>query len=137
LSGATYPQIGVTDSHHPITHHLDESENIGKIARINAYHASLFASFVKKLNDTPDGDGSLLDHVVLLYGSPISDGSVHSPDNLPILLVGGGGQLKGGRHLRYPGALLPNLQLTLLDRLGVQLDHLGNSTGTIKELSDI
>jgi hypothetical protein len=137
LSGATYPQIGVTDSHHPITHHLDESENIAKVARINAYHAALFASFVKKLNDTPDGDGSLLDHIVLLYGSPISDGSVHSPDNLPILLVGGGGQLKGGRHLRYPGARLPNLQLTLLDRLGVQIDHLGNSTGTIKELSEI
>lgn len=139
LSGATYPQIGVTDSHHPITHHLDESENVAKVARINAYHASLFASFVKRLHDTPDGDGSLLDHVILLYGSPISDGSRHSPDNLPIVLLGGGaGQLKGGRHLRYPdGALLPNLQLTLLDRLGVPVDRLGNSTGMIKELSEI
>jgi hypothetical protein len=139
LSGATYPQIGVTDSHHPITHHLDEAENVVKVSKINAYHASLFASFVKTLHDTPDGDGSLLDHVVILYGSPISDGLRHSVDNLPIVLVGGGGgEIKGGRHLRYPKSqLLPNLQLTLLDKLGVHVDHLGNSTGKLAELSEV
>ena len=139
LSGATYPQIGVTDSHHPITHHLNEAENVVKVAKINTYHASLFAGFVRKLHETADGDGSLLDHLVLLYGSPISDGNSHSPDNLPIVLVGGGsGQIKGGRHVKYQkGTLLPNLQLTLLDKLGVHADHLGNSTGTLSELSDV
>jgi len=139
LSGATYPQIGVTDSHHPITHHLNEPENVVKVGKINAYHASLFASFVKTLNDTPDGDGSLLDHVMILYGSPISDGLSHSVDNLPIMLVGGaGGQLKGGRHLRYPkGTVLPNLQLTLLDKLGIPMDHFGNSTAKVTALSEI
>jgi hypothetical protein len=139
LSGATYPQIGVTDSHHPITHHLNEAENVVKVAKINAYHASLFAYFVRKLHETPDGDGSLLDHLVMLYGSPISDGNSHSPDNLPIVLVGGGGgRLKGARHVKYEkGMLLPNLQLTLLDKLGVHIDHLGNSTGKLIELSEV
>src|SRR5262249_43156795 len=128
LSGATYPQIGVTDSHHPITHHLNDPENVVKVSKINAYHALLFSYFVKKLSETPDGDGSLLDHVIILYGSPISDGNSHSPDNLPILLVGSGsGEIRGDRHIKYSkGVLLPNLQLTLLGKLGVPLDHLGN-----------
>ena len=96
----------------------------------------LFTNFVKKLSETPDGDGSLLDHVIVLYGSPISDGNSHSPDNLPILLVGGGsGQLRGNRHLKYPqGMLLPNMQLALLDKLGLPLEQLGNSTGRTVEL---
>jgi hypothetical protein len=136
LSGATYPQIGVTDSHHPITHHLNVPANVVKVAKINAYHMSLFAHFVKKLSETPDGDGSLLDHIIVLYGSPISDGNSHSPDNLPILLVGGGsGQLRGNRHLKYPqGMLLPNMQLALLDKLGLPLERLGNSTGRTVEI---
>ena len=136
LSGATYPQIGVTDSHHPITHHLNVPANVVKVAKINAYHMSLFAHFVKKLSETPDGDGSLLDHIIVLYGSPISDGNSHSPDNLPILLVGGGsGQLRGNRHLKYPqGMLLPNMQLALLDKLGLPLEQLGNSTGRTVEI---
>lgn len=136
LSGATYPQIGVTDSHHPITHHLNEAENVVKVAKINAYHMGLFAYYVRKLKETPDGDGSLLDNIIILYGSPISDGNSHSPDNLPLLLVGGGaGALRGDRHIKYDdGVVLPNLQLTLLDKLGVPLDHLGNSTGTLSEV---
>jgi hypothetical protein len=136
LSGATYPQIGVNDSHHPITHHLNDAENVVKVSKINAYHVSLFADYVKKLSETEDGDGSLLDHIAILYGSPISDGNSHSPDNLPILLVGGGtGQLRGDRHIKYgETALLPNLQLTLLGKLGVPLDRLGNSTGVLGEI---
>ena len=139
LSGATYPQIGVTDSHHPITHHLDETANVEKVSKINAYHVSLFASFVESLHHTTEGEGSLLDNVTILYGSPISDGQSHSPDNLPIVLVGGGGgQIKGGRHLRYSDSpVLPNLQLTLLDKLGVPLEQLGNSTGRVTGLSDV
>jgi hypothetical protein len=136
LSGATYPQIGVNDSHHPITHHLSDPENVVKVSKINTYHVSLFSYFIKKLSETPDGDGSLLDHVMILYGSPISDGNSHSPDNLPIILVGGGnGELQGNRHIKYSkGMLLPNLQLTLLGKLGVPLEHLGNSTGTLAEI---
>jgi hypothetical protein len=136
LSGATFPQIGVTDSHHPITHHLNDPANVVKVAKINAYHMSLFTSFVTKLAETPDGDGSLLDHIILLYGSPISDGNSHSPDNLPIILVGGGsGELHGDRHIKYEkGMLLPNLQVTLLDKLGVPVDRIGNSTGKVADL---
>jgi len=136
LSGATFPQIGVTDSHHPITHHLNDPANVVKVAKINTYHMSLFTYFVKKLAETPDGDGSLLDHIILLYGSPISDGNSHSPDNLPILLVGGGsGALHGDRHIKYEkGMLLPNLQMSLLDKLGVPIDRLGNSTGAVSEV---
>ena len=136
LSGATYPQIGITDSHHPITHHLNEAENVVKVSKINQYHMGLFAYYVKKLKETPDGDGSLLDHTMILYGSPISDGNSHSPDNLPILLVGSGaGELRGDRHIKYDdGMLLPNLQLTLLGKLGVPMDALGNSTGKLAEV---
>jgi hypothetical protein len=139
LSGATYPQVGVTDAHHPITHHLKDPANVAKVTKINTYHLSLFADYVKKLEATPDGDGSLLDHVMLLYGSPLSDGNRHSPDNLPLMLVGGGsGALRGGRHVRYATpAVLPNLQLALLERLGVPLERLGNSTGKIAELSGV
>ena len=135
LSGATYPHIGVTDSHHPITHHLNEPANVVKVAKINTHHMELFSYYVKKLAETPDGDGSLLDNVTILYGSPISDGNSHSPDNLPIILVGGGsGTLRGNRHLRHDGTLLPNMQLTLLEKMGVRVDQLGNSDGKLADL---
>jgi len=135
LSGATYPHIGVTDSHHPITHHLNEPANVVKVTKINTHHMELFSYYVKKLAETPDGDGSLLDNVTILYGSPISDGNSHSPDNLPIILVGGGaGALRGDRHLRHDGTLLPNMQLTLLEKLGVPIDQLGNSDGKLADL---
>ena len=137
LSGATYPQIGIPDSHHPITHHTGDTTKIAKVVKINTYHASLFASYLDKLRTTPDGDGSLLDHMTILYGAAISDGNEHAPDNLPILLAGGGsGTLKGGRHLVCPkGSALTALQLTLLDKLGVPAERFGDSTGTIAELS--
>jgi hypothetical protein len=100
------------------------------LAKINAYHATLFAYYLEKLRTTPDGDGSLLDHMTLLYGAGISDSNAHDPLNLPILLVGGGaGQFRGGRHLRYPkGTALANLHLTIMDSLGVHAENFGDST---------
>jgi hypothetical protein len=140
-SGLTYPQIGVSDAHHALTHHSGNTELIAKVAKINAYHVSLFADYVSKLTATPDGEGSLLDNMVILYGASMSDGNRHDPHNLPIVLVGGcGGQLKGGRHIRYSRGTTPlmNLHLTLFDKLGVRgVKNLGDGTGTLTELADI
>ena len=103
FSGVTYPQIGVPDAHHPITHHQQEPEKIAKVAKINAYHVTQFAYLLERLRATPDGDGSLLDHSTLIYGTGMGDCNAHDPRNIPLLLAGGGaGQLKGGRHIRYP-----------------------------------
>ena len=136
LSGQTYPEIGVPDAHHAISHHQGNPENLAKLAKIDAYNVSLFAYFVEKLRATPDGDGSLLDHCMIIFGSGMSDSNLHDPKNLPILLVGGGcGQLKGGRHLRYKETPLANLHLTLLDKLGVRIDSIGDSQGEIADLS--
>ncbi len=139
FSGRTYPEIGARDAHHPTSHHQNDPEKLAKLAKINTYHATLFAYYLDKLRATADGDGSLLDHLMIVYGSGMSDGNAHSPDDLPILLVGGGaGQLKGGRHLRYPGNTpLANLHVTLLDKLGVPVDGLGNSTGGLDTLSAV
>ena len=131
-SGATYPQIGVSDSHHPISHHGGDKNKIESLAKINAYHTTLFAYFLEKLRSTPDGEGNLLDHVVALYGSAISEGNRHDIRNLPILLAGGGaGLIKSGRHVKYPDQTqrLTNLQLTLLNSLGVETEAFGDSTG--------
>jgi hypothetical protein len=138
-TGRPYPQIGVPDPHHPITHHQNDPAKMEKCTKIQAYHVSLFASYLEKLRATPDGDGSLLDHVMLLYGGGISNSDRHTHGPLPTLLAGGGaGALKGGRHLVYPtDTPLTNLQLTLLDRLGVPVDTLGDSTGQFKELSEL
>jgi hypothetical protein len=133
FSGVTYPQIGVPDAHHPITHHQQEPEKIAKVAKINAYHVTQFAYLLDKLRSTPDGDGSLLDHVMVMYGTGMGDCNAHDPRNIPLVLAGGGaGQLKGGRHIRYPKETpLANLHLTLLDKLGVHWDRIGDSTGRI------
>ena len=136
-SGTTYPQLGVPDPHHPLTHQRGDLEKIEKVTKINTYHVQLFRDFVARLRSTPDGDGSLLDHVMLLYGSPLRDGDKHVYDNLPLLVVGGGGgALKGDRHLVYPAGSTPmtNLQFTMLQKLGVPVDHFGDSTGDLKEL---
>jgi hypothetical protein len=135
FSGVTYPQIGVPDAHHPITHHQQEPEKIAKVAKINAYHVSQFAYLLEKLRSTPDGDGSLLDHAILIYGTGMGDCNAHDPKNIPLLLAGGGsGQLKGGRHIRYPKETpLANLHLTLMDKLGVHLDGIGDSTGRLDD----
>ena len=135
-SNRSYPQIGVTDAHHPLTHNNGNKEMLAKVAKINEYHVSLFAYFLEKLKATQDGDGSLLDHSLYLYGSGMSNGDKHDHVNLPVLVAGGGaGTLKGGRHLRYEKPLpLANVHLSLLDRAGVNLDSFGDSTGRVKEL---
>ena len=136
-SGMTYPQIGVPDAHHPISHHRNDPELRTKIARINQYHMQLFAEFVDKLRVTPDGDGSLLDNVIILYGAALRDGNAHSYDDLNLLLVGGGGgRLQGGRHIMYPAETpIANLHLTLMDKLGMPVEQFGDGTGTLTGLS--
>ncbi len=134
-----YPQIGVPEPHHPVTHHQNDPKKMAKCAAIQQYHLKLFADYLEKLRKTPDGDGSLLDHMIILYGAAISnsDRLTHGP--LPTLLVGGGaGTLKGGRHVVYPEHTpLTNLQLTILNLLGVPTEKLGDSTGQFKELSEV
>ena len=133
FSGRTYPEIGVPDAHHPISHHLRDPIRMEKCAKINQYHVSLFAEFVEKLKATPDGDGSLLDHVAIIYGAGMSEGNGHVPTNLPILVVGGaGGRIAGGRHVKFAGGTpLANFHLSMLDRFGVRIDQHGNSTGPL------
>ena len=137
--GRPYPQIGVPEPHHSLTHHQNDPVKMEKCTTIQKYHVRLFADYLEKLRATPDGDGSLLDHMILLYGSGISNSDRHTHGPLPTLLVGGGaGTLKGGRHLVYPDDTpLTNLQLTLLDKLGVAAEKLGDSTGQFKELSEL
>ncbi len=134
-----YPQIGVPEPHHPVTHHQNDPAKMEKCAAIQRYHVKLFTDYLEKLRNTPDGDGSLLDHIVILYGAAISNSDRHTHGPLPTLLVGGGGgTLKGGRHLVYPEHTpLTNLQLTLLNLLGVPTERIGDSTGQFKELSEV
>jgi hypothetical protein len=137
-SGRTYPEIGVPDAHHPTSHHQGDPEKLAKLTKVNTYHASLFQYYLERLQSTPDGDGSLLDHVTLLYGGGLSDGNAHSSENLPVLVVGGSaGMLKGGRHVRVPDTTpMANLHVTLLDRLGVNVDdRFSTSTGKLEGLS--
>ena len=134
-SGMTYPQIGVPDSHHPISHHQGNKEKIASLSKINAYHVSLFSHLIEKLRATPDGDGTLLDHITMLYGCGIADSNSHSPLDIPLLLVGGGvGHIRGGRHIRYgKDTPLANLHLTLIDQFGVHVDRIGDSTGRVDD----
>jgi hypothetical protein len=133
FSARTYPQVGVDEAHHPLSHHMDDPTKIATLSKVNAYHVSLFAAYVEKLRTTPDGDGSLLDHVLLLYGAGISNSNMHVHDNMPLVLVGGGsGQLsRFGRHLVYRGLPSSNLLVTLLDKLGVPVETFGSSNGRI------
>ena len=134
-----YPEIGIPDPHHPLTHHRDNPDWIEKVTQINCLHTELFAYFLKKLKSTPDGDGSLLDHSMIVYGSGLSDGNRHSHEDLPVLLAGrGDGSLKTGRHIEYPsGTPITNLYLTLLDRVGVHPEKIGDSTGKIDQLTEL
>ena len=136
FSGVTYPQVGVPDAHHPITHHAGEAEKIAKVEKINAYHVTQFAYLLDKMRSTHDGDGTLLDHATLIYGTGMGECNAHDPRNIPLLLAGGGaGTLKGGRHIRFPKETpLANLHLTLLDRVGVHLDSFADSRGKVGEL---
>ncbi|MFM2126300.1 MAG: hypothetical protein RL328_2751, partial [Acidobacteriota bacterium] len=138
-TGRPYPQIGVPEPHHPVTHHQADPVKMEKCTRIQRYHIQLFTEYLEKLRNTPDGDGSLLDHVILLFGSGISNSDRHTHGPLPTFLVGGGaGTLKGGRHLVYPEHTpLTNLQLTLLNKLGIPAEKLGDSTGQFQNLSSL
>jgi hypothetical protein len=111
--------------------------SIAKLIKIDHFHVKLFAYYLDKLRSTPDGDGSLLDHTMIVYGSGITDGNLHTHENLPILLAGGGaGKIKGGRHIRYPdGTPMTNLYLSMLEMAGVPMDNLGDSTGKLERLS--
>jgi hypothetical protein len=133
FTGRQYPEIGVPDAHHPISHHQNDPDKLAKLLKINSFHVKLFGYFVEKLQSIPDGDGTLLDHVLLLYGAGMSDSNAHDPRDLPILLAGGaGGRLAGGRHIRCPkGTPLANLHLSVLEMLGVPLDRMGDSTGEL------
>ena len=135
-SNRTYPEIGVADPHHPLTHHGNDPAKVARMAKINAFHVSLFAYFLEKLKSTPEGDGSLLDHSLYLYGSGMGNPNVHDHVNLPILVAGGGaGRLKGGRHIKYAEPTpLANLHLTLLEKVGVRMDAFADSKGKVEEL---
>jgi hypothetical protein len=135
-STRTYPETGVSEPHHPLTHNGGDPEKLAKVAKINAFHVSLFSYYIEKLKSIPDGDGSLLDHTLCLYGSGMGNPDVHDHVNLPIL-VAGGPPKKNGRHIRYAQPTpLANLHLTLLDRAGVRLDAFADSQGKIAELAE-
>ncbi len=138
VSAHSYPEIGVSDSHHPLSHHQDEAAKLERLHKINEYHFQQFAYLVKKLAATPEGDGTMLDYTMLLYGTGISDSNTHFHDDLPIALVGGqAAGLSGGRYVRHPkGTPLTNLYVTILESLGVPVEKFGDSTGTLSTLTD-
>ena len=131
-----YDELGIQDSYHPLSHHQNNPVKVAQVLQIDILHSQMFAYFLEKMRSTPDGDGSLLDHSIIVYGSSLSDGNLHVHNDLPILLVGGGaGQIKGGRHLRYPDDTpTANLFLTLLDKLEIPLENFGDSTGRLELL---
>ena len=133
VSNAVYPASGIRDPFHNLSHHSNIPENIAKLAQLQQYHVRTLGVLLQKLHDTPDGDGSLLDHITILYGAGISNSNRHSGDNLPILLAGGGaGRIKGGRHIKYTGKpSMANLLVTLMDKMDVPVDHMGASTGKL------
>jgi len=135
-SNRTYPEIGVSDPHHPLSHHGNDPEKIARMAKINQFHVSLFAEYLAKLKATPEGNGTLLDHSLILYGSGIGNPNIHDHTNLPILVAGGAfAGMKGGRHIKYDKPIpLANLHLTLLDKVGVRLEKFADSTGKVDEL---
>ena len=136
LSGRTYPNIGVPEAHHSVSHHQLNPHNIEQYTKINTHHVSLFSKLIERMHNTPDGDGTLLDHTIMLYGTGMGDGDHHTPYNLPVILVGGGcGKLEGGRHMKYDiNTPFMNLGLTLLDKVGVHLDRISDSTGRLTDL---
>ncbi len=135
-SNRTYPEIGVPDPHHPLSHHGNDPAKIERMSKINAFHVSLFAEYLAKLKATPEGNGTLLDHSLILYGSGIGNPNIHDHTNLPIIVAGGAaGGMRGGRHIKYAKPTpLANLHLTLLDKVGVRLDSFADSKGKVDEL---
>lgn len=135
-SNRTYPQIGVPEAHHPLTHHGNDPDKVAKVAKINQYHVSLFSYFLQRLKETPEGNGSLLDHSLYLYGSGMGNPNVHDHQNLPIIVAGGAaGKMRGGRHIHFDKPEpLANLHLTLMNKAGVPLESFADSTGHIEGL---
>ena len=132
-----YNELGIKDAYHPLSHHQNNPDKIAQVHQIDILHSQMFAYFLEKMRSTPDGDGSLLDHSMVVYGSSLSDGNLHVHNDLPILLVGGGaGRINGGRHIRYPeDTPTTNLFLTLLDKLEIPLENFGDSTGRVDLLA--
>jgi hypothetical protein len=135
VSGQTYNHIGVPDAFHPLSHHNNEQAKLDRLTRIQTYHTQVFAKFLDKLAGMPDGDGTMLDHSLLLYGSNMSNSNAHNHFPLPTAIVGGWKTVKGGQHLVPPEHTpLANVLLTLLDRAGITQDKLGDSTGKLLEV---
>ena len=134
LSNATYPETPIRDPFHNLSHHSNDRSNMDRFAQLNTYHMTKFAYFVEKLKSTPDGDGTLLDHSLVLYGSSLSDGNQHNFSPLPIVLAGtASGRIRGGRHLRFPkDTRMSNLLLSMLNTLGVRADAFGDSTSMLE-----
>ena len=139
VSGRAYPEIGVSDSHHPLSHHQDEPAKLERLHKINEYQVQQFAYLVEKLDALPEGDGSMLDSTLFLYGTGISDSNTHFHDDLPIALVGGkNAGIRGGRYIRYPADTpLANLHVTILEKLGVPVEAFGDSTGRLDRLTGV
>ena len=140
FSGRAYPEIGVPEGHHPLSHHQYDPDKLASLAKLNTYHVQMFAYFLDKLSKTKDGDGTLLDHVLLVYGAGMSDSNIHDPRNIPVMLVGGPNQgIKGGRHLKYNGDSSANLLVSVMDKLGLPNDKIGTSHGKldIDRLSEV
>jgi len=138
-SPRAYPEIGIPEAHHGLTHHQGDKDKIEKVTQINCFHAKQFAYLLEKLRSTPDGDGTLLDHSMITYGSGLSDGNAHDHANLPTVLAGRGcGTLTPGRYVRYPKETpMGNLFVAMLDRMGVPVESLGDSNGKLGYLSDL
>ncbi|MGE3507987.1 MAG: DUF1552 domain-containing protein [Vicinamibacterales bacterium] len=136
LSGRAFPKIGVSEGFHALSHHSDNAEKIQQLAKINVHLMGLFVDFLDRLHNTQDGDGSLLDHAILLYGSGLGNANLHEPKRLPLIVAGGGGgQIRGGRHVRFPsGTILSNLHVALLHKLGVPVSSVGDSTGPLADI---
>ncbi len=138
LSGRTFPELGVAESHHATSHHQENKGKIANLLKIKVHHAQLFAYYLEKLRATPDGDGSLLDHMMIVYGAGMGDSNLHAPGNLPVMIAGGAaGRIKTGRHVKYQaGTPMANLHLRVLDIFGVHPERFGgDSTGPIEQLA--
>ena len=135
----SYSEIGLAESHHSMSHHGNNPGKMADFSKLNTYHVETFAYFLKKLQAIPDGDGTLLDHSVVLYGSGMSDGNTHNNFSVPVVIVGGRDQqMKGNRHLKYPkGTPLANLSMSLMDKFGVNVERFGDSTGELDLLSGV
>ena len=135
----TYRSIGVPDAHHGLSHHFNDPAKIEKLQKIDQHHVEMLAYFLGKMKAAKDGNGTLLDHSMIVYGSSLSDGNRHQHDKLPALLIGGGsGRFKGGRHVTYPaGTPMTNLYMSMLDVVGMHPEKIGDSQGKVEHLSDV